>query len=141
MLVVDRDGALAPVLEALPERPPLPDDLASVADLCGRFANWTVLACHVAARGEALRAADALGHAARHLLWMARLAEGSTAHWLTPSRAAEAELPARTVAAVAAGTPAALWREGRERWSQLLAEYGGEVPRALFADLDRLTGG
>lgn len=140
MLVVDRDGRLAPVLEGLPERAALPADAAEVADLCGRFANWLVLACHVAARGEALRARDALAHAARHLLWMARLAEHSTAHWLTPSRAAEAELPARTVAAVAAGTPAAMWREGRQRWTALLAQYGGgALPEALFAELDRLT--
>ena len=70
---------------------------------------------------------------------MARLAEGSTEHWLTPSRAAEADLPSRTVAAVAESTPAALWREGRERWLTLLAATGGEPPAALFAELDRLA--
>ena len=68
------------------------------------------------------------------------LAEDSTARWLTPSRAAEAELPARTVAAVAEGSPASLWREGRERWRTLLARTGGQEPTALFAELDRLTG-
>nr|WSX73670.1 hypothetical protein OH826_07260 [Streptomyces sp. NBC_00899]WSX80267.1 hypothetical protein OH826_44250 [Streptomyces sp. NBC_00899] len=139
MVVVDRDGLLTPVLAALPDRPAIPAEPAEIADLCGRFANWLVLAAHVTARGELLRAQDALGHAARHLLWMARLAERSTEHWLTPSRGAEAELPARTVAAVAAATPAALWREGRERWLTLLAATGGEPPAALFAELDRLA--
>jgi hypothetical protein len=139
MVVVDRDGLLAPVLAALPERAALPVDPDEIADLCGRFANWLVLALHVTARGERLRAQDALGHAARHLLWMARLAEDSTAHWLTPSRAAEAELPARTVAAVAECTPAALWREGRDRWLALLDRTGRPLPAALFARLDALT--
>ncbi|SHM44867.1 nucleotidyltransferase family protein [Actinacidiphila paucisporea] len=139
MVVVDRDGRLTPVLAALPEHAAVPGDPEEIADLCGRFANWLVLALHVTARGERLRAQDALGHAARHLLWMARLAERSTAHWLTPSRGAEAELPARTVAAVAESSPAALWREGRERWLALLAATGGEPPAALFAELDRLT--
>ncbi|MYS20427.1 MULTISPECIES: hypothetical protein [unclassified Streptomyces] len=140
MLVVDRGGLLRPVLEKLPDRPSLPAGPAEIADLCGRFANWLVLAAHVTARGEHLRARDALAHATRHLLWMARLAEDSTAHWLTPSRAAEAELPARTVAAVAEGSPAALWREGRAHWRTLLARGGRPEPAALFAELDALTG-
>lgn len=139
MVVVDRDGRLAPVLAALPRQPEPPADPDEIADLCGRFANWLVLALHVTARGELLRARDALGHASRHLLWMARLAEGSTAHYLTPSRAAEAELPARTVAAVAEGTPAALWRDGRERWLTLLDRTGRPHPAALFTELDALT--
>jgi lincosamide nucleotidyltransferase len=139
MIVVDRHGLLTPVLEAVPERPALPSDPDEIADLCGRFANWLVLALHVTARGERLRAQDALAHAARHLLWMARLAEDSTAHWLTPSRAAEAELPARTLAAVAEGTPVALWREGSDRWRALLARTGRPEPAALFAELDALT--
>jgi len=40
---------------------------------CGRFANWLLLAYHLVCRGESLRAVDALAHARRHLLWMARL--------------------------------------------------------------------
>ncbi|WP_433888352.1 hypothetical protein [Streptomyces sp. CA-111067] len=139
MVVVDRRGLLAPVLAALPEQPPLPAGPEEIADLCGRFANWLVLALHVTARGERLRAQDALAHASRHLLWMARLAHGSTAHWLTPSRAAEAELPAATVAAVAAATPAALWREGRTHWRTLLGRLDRPEPAALFAELDALT--
>jgi lincosamide nucleotidyltransferase len=139
MLIVDRDGELAPVLAALPAHPPLPGGPDEIAELCGRFANWLVLALHVTARGEHLRAQDALAHAARHLLWMARLAEDSTAHWLTPSRAAEAELPEHTVRAVAEGGAAALWREGRARWLALAERTGRPHPAALFAELDALT--
>jgi lincosamide nucleotidyltransferase len=139
MVVLDREGLLRPVLEAVPEQPAIPADPEEIADLCGRFANWLVLALHVTARGERLRAQDALAHAARHLLWMARLAEDSTRHWLTPSRAAEGELPAHTVAALTEGTPGALWREARVHWRTLLARSGAPEPVALFADIDALV--
>ncbi|GAA0901364.1 hypothetical protein GCM10009557_77380 [Virgisporangium ochraceum] len=144
MLVVDRLGRLRPVLESLPEHPAPP----SAEDVCGRFANWLLLAHHVAARGEHLRAWDALGHVHRHLLWMARLAHGSTTHWLTPSRHAEVDLPAgfpadlrlTTASAEPAEVRRALreaWRLGRTYWTDLTDRHGTAVPDALFADLDR----
>jgi lincosamide nucleotidyltransferase len=128
MVVVDRRGALRAALESVPLRPALP----GAGELCGRFVNWLVLAHHVEARGEALRAADAMAHVRRHLLWMGRLAEGSTEHWLTPSRLAEAELPPHLVVSVDVTTPAAAWRVGRDLWRRL----GCPVPTALFAELD-----
>jgi lincosamide nucleotidyltransferase len=151
MVVLDRGGRLRPALESLPYRPPVPDGGDGTEALCGRFANWLVLAHHVAARGEFLRAWDALGHAHRHLLWMARRAEDSTAHWLTPSRAAEAELPSQAVAklsrATAAGQPddirdalRAAWEFGRECWGRLAQRYGRPLPLELFADIERALG-
>jgi lincosamide nucleotidyltransferase len=128
MIVLDRTGALRDVLTSLPERPALPD----FEEVCGRFANWLVLAHHVASRGEALRAADALGHVQRHLLWMARLAEGSTGHWLTPSRLAEQEIRST----VEATTPSEAWRSGRALWLALAERHARPVPRALFDELD-----
>ncbi|GAA2676408.1 nucleotidyltransferase domain-containing protein [Actinoplanes palleronii] len=138
MVVVDRTGALRVALDSLPAEPVLPDD---VGELCGRFANWLVLAYRVAARGELLRAVDALAHVQRHLLWMARLAEGRTRHWLTPSRAAETDLPPDVVAALhrvtadaASVTPAlaAAWVCGRGYWVRLVPS----VPVGLFEELD-----
>jgi lincosamide nucleotidyltransferase len=141
MIVVDRTGELRRALESLPEQPVRPGDPAEVA---GRFANWLVLAGHVTARGEFLRAVDALAHVQRHLLWMARLAEGRTEHWLTPSRRAEEELPASLVAAISQATAtadrdviaaalAAAWQCGRALWLRLTEQ----PPAALFAELDR----
>lgn len=72
---------------------------------------------------------DALAHAQRHLLWMARLAEHRTEHWLTPSRAAESEL--RTAFPHTHGEVRAAWRVGRALWTQLATP-----PEALFAELD-----
>lgn len=148
MLMVDRRGALAPVLRGLPQRyvPPV-DSPEIIAKYCDPFANWLVLAHHLAARGEDLRAWDALGHAQRHLLWMARLAEESTAHWLTPSRGAERELSAEMVAGLRAATSAASPQEltealraalelGRRLWPVIAARFGRDAPTALFAELD-----
>ena len=148
MLIVDRSGALAPVLRGLPERyvPPV-DSPEIIAKYCDPFANWLVLAHHLAARGEDLRAWDALGHAQRHLLWMARLAEESTAHWLTPSRGAERELSADTVAGLRAATSAASPQEltgalraalelGRRLWPVIAGRHGRSAPDSLFAELD-----
>jgi lincosamide nucleotidyltransferase len=148
MLMVDRSGALAPVLHGLPQRyvPPV-DSPEIITQYCDPFVNWLVLAHHLTARGEDLRAWDALGHAQRHLLWMARLAEESTAHWLTPSRGAERELSAGTVAELRAATSAASPQEltralraalelGRRLWPVIATRYGRGAPTALFAELD-----
>jgi lincosamide nucleotidyltransferase B/F len=148
MLMVDRSGALAPVLHGLPQRyvPPV-DSPEVITQYCDPFANWLVLAHHLAARGEDLRAWDALGHAQRHLLWMARAAEKSTAHWLTPSRGAERELSADTVAGLRAATSAASPREligalraaldlGRRLWPVIAGRHGRSAPTSLFAELD-----
>jgi lincosamide nucleotidyltransferase len=151
MILVDRDGALSAALSSLPGTPPLPKSPAEVDALCGRFANWLVLAHHVSRRGEILRAIDALSHAQRHLLWMARLAEGQTQHWLTPSRRAERELTARAVAAVAATAAtahpravgeaiAAAWTCGRAYWSTLANSFGFTLPIGLTHELDVVLG-
>jgi lincosamide nucleotidyltransferase B/F len=147
MIVLDRGGRLRPAVESLPERAPVPDSRAGAQVLCGRFANWLLLAHHVASRGETLRAWDALGHVHRHLLWMARLAHGGTDHWLTPSRRAESELPPEVLRdlrrTTAAADPRAVrraieeaWRLGRGYWREL-----AEVPEAFGRELDRAIGG
>jgi lincosamide nucleotidyltransferase len=141
MIVVDHTGDLRRVLESLPERPALPGD---PSELAGRFANWLVLAMHLTDRGEFLRAVDALTNVQRHLLWMARLAEGHTEHMLTPSRRAEQELPADIVAAISRATATAdrgsltaaltaAWHCGRALWLRLAPN----PPAALLAELDR----
>jgi lincosamide nucleotidyltransferase len=143
MIVLDRTGELWRALESLPAAPTLPATRAEVDQPCGRFANWLVLALHVTRRGELLRAADALGHAQRHLLWMVRLAEKRTQHWLTPSRAFETDLPADVVRelhrlrfpADARSAVAAMWVVGRRYWHRL-----GDPPALLVAELDAAVG-
>jgi lincosamide nucleotidyltransferase B/F len=146
MIVLDRRGELAPRLAALPEQPATPAAPDDVARACEPLANWLILARNVLERGETLRAWDALSHAQRHLTWIARLAENTTDHWLTPSRAAERELTPRTLTALAAATaPAdrdalraalrAALAEGRRHWQTLADRHGFTVPGALLDEL------
>lgn len=146
MIVLDRRGALAPHLAALPDRPATPRTPDDVARACEPLANWLVLARNVLERGETLRAWDALSHAQRHLTWIARLAENTTDHWLTPSRAAERELTPPTLTALTAATaPAentalrtalrAALAEGRRHWQTLADRHGLTVPRELLDEL------
>ncbi|NUT02249.1 MAG: hypothetical protein HOV76_02130 [Hamadaea sp.] len=51
MIVLDRTGALRDALESLPDRPRLPTSAEEIDELCGRFANWLILAHHVCQRG------------------------------------------------------------------------------------------
>jgi lincosamide nucleotidyltransferase len=149
MIVLDRSGRLRAALEAVPQEPPLLDD---PLELCGRLANWLLLAHHVRQRGEYLRAVDALGHAQWHLIWLARLVTGHTEHWLTPSRGAEVELPEGEVRALAAtfATPeadslrraiATAWRLGRLYWTRLAERSQSQLPSDLFDQLDRFLEG
>ncbi|HET9172895.1 MAG TPA: hypothetical protein VFN97_25940 [Actinospica sp.] len=139
MLILDRSGRLEPVLRALPEHAPPPE---TGAEYCDRFVNWLTLALHLLERGELLRCWDALGHVQRHLQWMARTAQGATRHWLTPSRAAESDLPPDAVRALTAATsPAdadglhaalrAALAAGREWWQAI----GVPPPAGLFDEL------
>jgi lincosamide nucleotidyltransferase len=147
MIVLDRGGRLRPALEALPEHATPSHDSTDIEALCGRFANWLLLAHHVASRGEILRSWDALGHAHRHLLWMARLAHHRTQHWLTPSRQAEADLPGHVVTDLRRATaPAQLdevrqalrvaWHHGRRYWIQLASRHNLVLPADLFTEID-----
>jgi len=129
---------IVPIVDRHNRLPQPSGELDLGADVCGRFANWLLLAHHVGLRGERLRQLDALAHAQRHLLWMARLAEGRTEHWLTPSRLAEAELSAATAGALARTHQdvSAAWQTGRALWLKL----DPAPPAALFAELDRALG-
>ena len=144
VIVLDRRGALRPLVESLPDRVRPAETPAEVAELCLRFANWVVLAMHVTGRGEVLRAQDALGHARRHLTWMTRLATGATETWLTPSRRAESELPPTVVARLHETLGAdpgeelrAMWRIGLEMWRELSARHAFATPIDLWRELDR----
>ncbi len=147
-LIVDKSGQLTPYLEPI-IGPPLPraiqPQMQAIAD---GFVNWALFGYNVLRRGEYARSLEIVTILHRHLLHMARLVEGSTDHWLTPSRALETDLSpdayARFAACTAALDPGALRRAYRAAWSwgtDLLAalddQFGVSVPDSVCA---RLTG-
>ncbi|MFE6685644.1 nucleotidyltransferase domain-containing protein [Streptomyces sp. NPDC057743] len=151
-VLLDRTGRLARAARQLARfRPPEPRTTAQ--QLVNELANWTLMLAHVLARGETARA-HALLHTvvAPQQLQLCRLLRGSTAHWLTPSRALERDLPAAdreryaatTAPAQAPDTLAAArhsWRWTRELSAEAAERWAVCVPGELLDDIGRLLGG
>ncbi|MFC5229127.1 MULTISPECIES: nucleotidyltransferase domain-containing protein [Streptomyces] len=119
-VLLDRTGRLTRAARRLAEfRPPEPTTTAQ--RLTDELANWTLMLAHVLARGETARA-HALLHTviAPQQLQLCRLLRGSTAHWLTPSRALEQDLPAadrdRYTATTAAAREPEVRQAARNSW-------------------------
>ncbi|MFF9350874.1 nucleotidyltransferase domain-containing protein [Streptomyces sp. NPDC014734] len=151
-VLLDRTGRLRRAAGQLAEfRPPEP--AATAQRLIDELTNWTLMLAHVLARGEIARAHNLL-HAvvAPQQLQLCRLLRGSTAHWLTPSRALEQDLPAADRDRYTATTAVAREPDVREAaragwgWSrELAAEAAGRwpvsVPRALHDEIGDLLNG
>ncbi|NYV74746.1 nucleotidyltransferase domain-containing protein [Streptomyces sp. UH6] len=147
-VLLDRTGRLTKAARELADfRPPEP--VTTAQRLTDELTNWTLMLAHVLARGEIARAHNLL-HAvvAPQQLQLCRLLRDSTAHWLTPSRALEQDLPdtdrRRYVSTTAAAREEDVRRAARDswRWSRdLTAEaagrWGVHVPHALH---DRIGG-
>ncbi|MGW2412649.1 nucleotidyltransferase domain-containing protein [Streptomyces tubercidicus] len=126
-VLLDRTGRLTLAARQLTDfRPPEPATTAR--QLTDELANWTLMLAHVLARGEVARA-HALLHTviAPQQLQLCRLLRDSTAHWLTPSRALEQDLPTSDRERYLATTAAARDQDVRTaarhswRWSRDLA--------------------
>ncbi|WP_151772597.1 nucleotidyltransferase domain-containing protein [Streptomyces abyssomicinicus] len=147
-VLLDRTGRLTKAARELAGfRPPEP--VTTAQRLTDELTNWTLMLAHVLARGEIARAHNLL-HAvvAPQQLQLCRLLRDSTAHWLTPSRALEQDLPdtdrRRYVSTTAAAREEDVRTAARDswRWSRdLAAEAAGRwsvhVPRALH---ERIAG-
>lgn len=143
MIVLDRGGELREHLTAMLAAPSSRLTTARLQSLQDRFLNWFLFGLNLLARGEAARALDVLSSVQRHLLWLARIAEGSAErHFLTPSRRAEsdlepasygryAETSARLEAADLARAYRAAWRWYGELAGSLADEFG-TTPRKLL---------
>jgi lincosamide nucleotidyltransferase B/F len=146
MIVVDRTDELIEHLRSLDGHTPVPP-LDRVGDLIGRYLNWFLLGLNVLERGEIARAQAILAEVDTYLLWLVRLDERVTVHWLTPSRNLESDVsaaararyvrctaPAQRLPLIAAYTEA--WQWGRQLLSSLAQRHGFVLPDELLNALD-----
>ncbi|MER6910761.1 nucleotidyltransferase domain-containing protein [Streptomyces sp. NPDC000594] len=150
-VLLDRTGRLTRAAHALAEIAP-PDPAPTAQLLADELANWTLMFAQLLARGETARAHALLQTTvAPQQLRLLRLLRGSTAHWLTPSRALEADLPpgdlaryttttapARTPDVRAAGL--ASWRWSRELAAEAAARWGISPAVRVYEGIGRLLG-
>ncbi|MFI6038153.1 aminoglycoside 6-adenylyltransferase [Streptomyces sp. NPDC051315] len=148
-ILLDRTGRLTRAARQLATfRPPEPETTAQ--QLTNELTNWTLMLAHVLARGEIARA-HALLHTviAPQQLQLCRLLRDSTAHWLTPSRALEKDLPSTDRHRYASTTAAARDQDVRTaarnswRWSRDLAAEAADrwtthLPRELHEQISKL---
>jgi lincosamide nucleotidyltransferase B/F len=149
-ILVDRTGELRTALQPLVELPQR-DTPETVESLMLNFANLVLFGSNTLARGELARSLEILGLCHRHLLWLARLAEGATLHWPTPARRLEQDLSAanyqRFTQCTARLEPHGLIQAYRSTWvwgaalaSHLVQRHHLTLPDELFRLLDeRMT--
>ncbi|WP_217134727.1 aminoglycoside 6-adenylyltransferase [Streptomyces sp. AC558_RSS880] len=131
-VLLDRTGRLTRAARQLATFQP-PEPVTTAQQLTDELANWTLMLAHVLARGEIARA-HALLHTviAPQQLQLCRLLRNSTAHWLTPSRALEQDLPDTDRHRYTATTAAARDQDVRTaarnswRWSRDLASEAAD---------------
>ncbi|MCO4695372.1 nucleotidyltransferase domain-containing protein [Streptomyces sp. RO-S4] len=146
-VLLDRTGRLTRAARQLAAFQP-PEPVTTAQQLTDELTNWTLMLAHVLARGEIARAHALLhGVVAPQQLQLCRLLRGSTAHWLTPSRALEQDLPeadrqryVTTTAVVRDGDVRTAarnsWRWSRDLASEAADRWGIRLPHELH---DRIT--
>lgn len=151
MLVLDRTGELRAHLEAIAGPGPDRTDPGTVTWNWHAYLNWMLFGAGVLARGERARALELLWFIQRYLIRFARLIEGTTEHWQTPSKALERDLSSATYDRYVATTAGlrghelehayqAAWNWGVEMAYKLREKYDVDIKEDLIDGLSgRLT--
>jgi lincosamide nucleotidyltransferase B/F len=90
MVIVDRTGKLHAYIGE--GKPSAAHSVHAIERLCGQYLNWLLFGFNVLKRGDLAQAHMILGKVQGYLLWMVRLKEESTNHWLTQSKSLEREI-------------------------------------------------
>ena len=148
-VIVDKTGQLAEHLATL-IGPPLNHETAGEVQYLGdSFLNWFLFGFNVLSRGEYARALEIMALIHDNLLRMARIEEGRTERWISPTKALEEDISLvayrRFQACTAALEPAALqaayracWEWGNEMLVGLGRRYELVWPAGLMAQIGEL---
>jgi lincosamide nucleotidyltransferase len=147
-VLVDKTGELSRRVGRLVRRPPDLHTPERALFVCRSLINWTLMGANLLERGEHARAEAFLTLIHGHLLQAARLVEGKSANWLSPTRKLEEDVSATTYerfractaaldAAQLARAYASTWRWGRELMDELASRHAFAVPESLLAKLDQ----
>ena len=147
-VLVDKDGELSRSMGRLVGPPTDPDTPERALFLCNGLVNWTLMGSNLLERGELARAEAFLTLLHSHLLRAARLVEGATTNWLSPSRRLEEDLSAASYERFRACTAAldagqlrrayrSAWSWGRELIACLSERHAFGLPEDLLAKMDR----
>jgi lincosamide nucleotidyltransferase len=147
-VLVDKSGELSRRLGRLVRRPPDLDTPERALFVCRSLINWTLMGANLLERGEHARAEAFLTLIHGHLLQAARLVEGKTVNWLSPTRKLEEDVSAITYERFRACTAAldaaqlarayvSTWRWGRELIDELASRHAFALPESLLAKLDQ----
>ena len=148
VMIADKDGELSRRVRRLVGPPTNLDTPERALFLCNSLLNWTLMGANLLKRGEYARAGAFLSLLHGHLLQAARLAEGTTANWLSPSRKLEEDLPPAAYERFRACTAPldavqlarayrTTWGWGREIMAELSGRHGFALSRALLDEMDR----
>lgn len=151
-LIVDKSGALSRQLGPFTGPPPAHESAQDASYLCDSFLNWFLFGQNLLARREYARALEVMTLLHDNLLRMARLIEGKTQRWITPTRRLEQDLSpeayTRYRGCTAPLKPETLrqayrlaWVWGNEMMVSLAGRYGFTLPESLIQKLShRLKG-
>lgn len=107
MMLVDKEGRLAGALAPVDKGTPPFDAPASVRWIGESALNHLLMVRGLILRGEYIHAQQNYWYLLKHLLFLMRIASHALQHWESPSKKAEADLPAGLCEAYAACVPAA----------------------------------
>lgn len=148
-VVLDRTGELSKYARVLVGGPPRREGAELVEGLALNLINLMLFGANLLNRGEYARAWALLGKAHESLLKLARLYEGATDHWPTPSRGLETDLSGNayrrylTCTAGAERVPLCRaycesWRWSRELIEAVVKPHNVELPQSVMAQVEIL---